>query len=201
METNIYLVRHGLTDWNQAGRFQGHTDIPINDIGISQAKELEPLLRTISFDAVFTSDLIRARFTAELITNNRYPLINDERIRELNCGQWEGQTIAQLTAANEPIQAYLLDAMNTHPTGGESIHELCGRVQSFFNDVTEQYQGKNILVVSHAGTVRTAISYLLTNTPTLYNRLIIENCTLNHVVIEATNRTRLKLLNARNGNN
>ena len=87
----IYLVRHGETDWNQAGRLQGQTDIDLDAQGFAQAAEAAERLKEVPFEIAFCSPLIRARHTAETIVGERkITLTTDERLRELNFGPWEG---------------------------------------------------------------------------------------------------------------
>ena len=89
--TRLYLVRHGQTDWNLAGKLQGQTDIPLNETGRQQAKQAKKLLGNLSFDAVYSSPLSRAVETAQLISgHSTLQIITDERIKEIAFGQWEG---------------------------------------------------------------------------------------------------------------
>ena len=83
----IYLVRHGETDWNQAGLLQGQTDIALNAQGLEQAREAAERLKDVPFEIAFCSPLIRAKRTAEIIIGDRkITLTTDERLRELNFG-------------------------------------------------------------------------------------------------------------------
>ena len=195
MDTHLYFVRHGETSWNLAGRFQGYTDIPLNETGQEQARTLQEQFDEIAFDAVYSSDLMRAAETAKIITRNRFEIIQDSRIRELFCGDWEGKTMKELIEAGEPLQQYFLDPLTTPPTGGETILDIFNRVGTFLNEIKKQYVGKKVLIVSHGGTTRTALSYLLLGSPELYNKLYINNCGVSEIVIEPSGRTRLKYLN------
>ena len=87
----IYLVRHGETDWNQAGLLQGQTDIALNAQGLEQTHDAAERLKEVPFEIAFCSPLIRAKRTAEIIIGDRkITLTTDERLRELNFGPWEG---------------------------------------------------------------------------------------------------------------
>ena len=101
----IYLVRHGETDWNQAGRLQGQTDIDLDAQGFAQAAEAAERLKEVPFEIAFCSPLIRARHTAETIVGERkITLTTDERLRELNFGPWEGTDVRKIReGANSPF--------------------------------------------------------------------------------------------------
>src|SRR5579884_1391455 len=91
--TDLLLVRHGETDWNAEGRLQGHTDRPLSDFGRRQAKELAERLSGERVDAIYASDLARARETAEIVGERLgLPVVIDPDLREKNWGSWEGLT-------------------------------------------------------------------------------------------------------------
>lgn len=91
MERLLFLFRHGQTDWNRAGRLQGHTDTPLNTTGLAQAEALTKRLRPFRLDAVMSSDLARAWTTAQIVAEGlRVPLIAEPGLREANIGQAEG---------------------------------------------------------------------------------------------------------------
>src|SRR5436190_1312043 len=91
--TTLLLVRHGETDWNAAGRLQGHTDRPLNEYGRRQAKELADRLAGEGADAIYASDLSRAKETAEIVGERLgLTVVIDADLREKNWGSWEGLT-------------------------------------------------------------------------------------------------------------
>src|SRR5947208_8271356 len=93
--TTLLLARHGETDWNREGRWQGWADPPLNEAGRSQAHELAEQLRHVSFDAVYSSDLRRAHETAEIVAApHGVPVVPDEGLREIDIGPWSGLTRA-----------------------------------------------------------------------------------------------------------
>lgn len=139
----IYIVRHGQTDWNLEGRYAGRTDVPLNDKGIQQAEKIKEELKNIKFDKVFSSPLIRAYKTAQIICDNE--IINDNRIIERSNGDLEGKLKTEILVEidfNNP---------NEKKYNIESITEFRNRIKSFFDEIITYYKGQNILVVTHAG--------------------------------------------------
>lgn len=139
----IYIVRHGQTDWNVEGRYQGRIDIELNEVGIKQAETIHKELKNIKFDKVFSSPLKRAYKTAEIICDNN--IIKDERLIERCNGELEGKLKTEIKEEidfNDPLETRL---------GIESIVDFRKRIKDFFEDITNNYKGKNILIVTHAG--------------------------------------------------
>ena len=158
----IYLVRHGETDWNQAGRLQGQTDIDLDAQGFAQAAEAAERLKEVPFEIAFCSPLIRARHTAETIVGERkITLTTDERLRELNFGPWEGTDVRKIReGANSPFTdpgSYL------PPEGAESFAQLYARSGEFVKQVLLPLEGtyETVLVVAHG-----AVSYTHLTLPT-----------------------------------
>ncbi len=97
MKTELWLVRHWTTEWNLQKRYQGQTDIPLNDAGLTQAEELGGLLSATAFDAIYTSDLQRARQTAGTLAHRlNVPVYPDARLREAHFGDWEGENYFEM---------------------------------------------------------------------------------------------------------
>ena len=91
----LYIVRHGETDWNKARRVQGFSDIPLNEYGRHLARETAEGMKDIPFDLAYTSPLVRARETAEIILAGReIPLIESNGIKEMGFGEYEGMCIS-----------------------------------------------------------------------------------------------------------
>jgi broad specificity phosphatase PhoE len=150
----LTVVRHGRTAWNQTGRFQGHTDIPLDEEGRAQARRLAARLGDERFDAAFSSDLARARETAETILGARAAtLVLDARWREMRFGEWEGLTWAEIVARSPGIEAGGGAKPRFYtPQGGEGFDAVCARVESALADLTrEPARSGNVLIVTHAG--------------------------------------------------
>jgi len=146
----IYFVRHGQTDWNTIHKCQGHTDIELNNVGISQANSLKEKLKNIRFDLIFSSPLKRALQTAKIITNQK--IIIDDRLIERNNGLLEGQTNVNW----KEIQS-IPGHENKYKL--ETIASMQKRIFDFFDEILEKYPNKNILIVSHAGVFINAYNY------------------------------------------
>jgi probable phosphoglycerate mutase len=148
----LALLRHGPTNWNAAGRIQGHTDIPLSDAGLARMAALRlPLFVT----RVYASPLLRTRQTVEAL--GLAEPIYDARLMEQNWGSWEGLTRDEILArygADAFIRAGSKQGEAFRPGGGESTGELHARVASFLNDVV-QGEG-DAVAVAHLGVLRAA---------------------------------------------
>ncbi len=144
----IYFIRHGETDYNNAKRFQGHLDIPLNKKGIVQAKLALEGSKPIKIDKIYYSPLKRAKETAKIIDSfHNAQMIPDERIKEINMGSLQGKCKDKLTKF-ELLLAYSAPER----FGGESHKEFCERVKSFLDEIINSTE--NILIVSHGGVYR-----------------------------------------------
>lgn len=139
----IYVVRHGQTDWNVEGRYQGRQDIKLNSKGIEQAKKTKEKLKNVKFDKVFSSPLKRALQTAEIICNKEITI--DERLIERCNGELEGKLKTEITQEIDFNDPY------NNKMRIESIVDFRKRIKDFLDDITENYKEKNVLVVTHAG--------------------------------------------------
>ncbi len=148
----LWLVRHGQTDWNIDGRIQGQSDVPLNETGRAQAQALAQKLAGVPFVAVYSSDLERARETAEIIAApHGLPVQIDARLREVHQGDWEGLNLMDIRERYDweyrHDQSYSPDF---RPPGGESAREVAGRIQAAIEDIhTAHPHGGAVLVVSH----------------------------------------------------
>ena len=148
----IAFLRHGPTEWNAAGRFQGHTDVPLSAEGLAKMRRLRP---PVPFGAAraFVSPLLRARQTAEALG-----LINpipDARLMEQNWGLWEGLTRQQILERDgQDAFARVGLAVAFHPPGGESTGQLHERVAAFLKDAAQE--DSDAVAVAHLGVLRAA---------------------------------------------
>jgi broad specificity phosphatase PhoE len=160
----LVAVRHGQTAWNETGRFQGHADIPLDAVGQAQARALAPYLSAVAFARAVTSDLLRARETAETILAGRdVPLEADGRWREMHFGAWEGLTWPEIVARNPEFEGRSSTVPRFYtPQGGESFEQVCARVGHAVTALTEgALAGDRILIVTHAGVLHALLRVLL----------------------------------------
>jgi broad specificity phosphatase PhoE len=138
--TTLLLVRHGETDWNAAGRLQGHTDRPLNEYGRRQARELAERFAGDGIAAVYASDLARARETAEIVAGRLgLEVVLDPDLREKNWGNWEG-----LTADERAVVEF----------EGESTEEHRERVLRAVRRIVAAHPEERVVVVTHGGSLR-----------------------------------------------
>lgn len=146
----LYLMRHGQTNWNKTGRLQGRTDIPLNDNGRLVAEMTREGLKDVPFDVAFTSPLIRAKETAEIILRGRnVPIIEDERIIEVGFGIYEG---AEKNKADENIEKFFMQPEKYVPMGnGESLENVLEREKAFLEELfhNNKYENSTVLISTH----------------------------------------------------
>jgi len=179
----LLLVRHGLTDWNNDGRFQGQTDVPLNPSGGRQAQALGGRLAEEPLDVIFTSDLTRAVETAKAISaHHTCPVMIDPRLREIGFGKWEGQTYAEIARDDpETLRAWETHAPQASGPGGETLAQLAGRIQSFLDDLGKTAADKTVLIVSHGGALQVMLCLLLGLPPTHYWQFRLSQASLSEV--------------------
>ena len=150
--TRLCLLRHGQTSFNLQGRWQGHSDIPLNETGIEQACRAADQLVGEPFSAIYSSDLQRAWVTAATIAQKHSLVVRtDPRLREINMGIWEGQLLSEIPnlypAAWVERQSNPIDA---RAPGGESLRELSFRVTQAISDICAENQpADQLLIVAH----------------------------------------------------
>ena len=148
----IYLVRHGQTDYNLKNLLQGSTDNPLNSTGREQAQQLADLLQDIPFEVIYSSPLKRALETAQIIREKNRghpPIVLDERLREIDMGDWEGKYFPQVLEENrEFFERVKEDPFQYAPPGGETFTQFVRRLESFLEDLKSKNH-ETILIVAH----------------------------------------------------
>lgn len=134
---NLFLVRHGETDWNLEGRLMGQTDIPLNKNGREQAKTLQKKLENIKFDICYTSPLKRARETAEIICKNKCNIVENDLLEEKRVGKYEGKFKNEIDWSDKDSSI-------------EPNERVFSRAKAFLEKI-KQTTYNNVLVVSHNG--------------------------------------------------
>lgn len=153
--TQVALIRHGMTDWNEAGRLQGRTDVPLNAIGHQQAKQAAEALIAETWDALYTSPLMRARQTSDIIGEslNLTPQIVADLV-ERNYGHLEGLTIEELTRAY-PDRARGFESIDV-----EAPETVRTRAEACLRRLAESHPGGRILVVSHGAWINAFLYFI-----------------------------------------
>lgn len=163
----LYLIRHGLTVWNAAGKLQGNADIELNEEGRELAGQLGRKLENIDFDVIYSSPLIRAYETACLIRGHRnIQIIRDQRLRELSFGEMEGVSYTQWNRPDSPYRYFFTQPDKyLPPPKGESLEELCDRTRDFIQTVLEaDFQNKKrVMIVAHGALNKGLMCYLEKN--------------------------------------
>ena len=160
----LLLIRHGDTKLNNATRFWGKTDVELSNDGIRQAERLRDRLATQKIDAIYSSQLSRARITAEIIASEHRLIVNTwAELNEINFGRLEGLTYDEINRLH-PEMAEVLSKWAPNPSfpDGESLDDLDNRVQRFLKRIVNHQPEETILIVAHAGTLRLMICDLLT---------------------------------------
>lgn len=151
--TELWLIRHGQTDWNLTGRWQGQaSDAPgLNEKGRLQALAIREQLQEIKLSAIFSSDLLRAQQTAELIAEPLgLPITLEPRLREINLGVWEGMPSEEIEAKYpQELAERAQNPFNARAPKGESPREVAERVLAAIDEITNKHRGKSILIVAH----------------------------------------------------
>lgn len=153
------LVRHGQTDWNLEGRFQGQSDVPLNRTGRGEARLLAKQLSSNSFAAIYSSDLKRAMETAEIIGEAVGETVTpDARLREINQGEWEGLFVEDIRSRNSELwERRTVNPAHFHPPGGESVSEVAKRTYAAMDDIDRLVPKGAVLIVSHGLALATII--------------------------------------------
>jgi probable phosphoglycerate mutase len=172
-------LRHGRTEWNLAGRFQGQTDIPLDDVGRQQAERAAAALHLLEPHAIVCSDLQRAVATAAPLAarTGLHPTL-DAGLRETWAGEWEGLTHAQIRAQHGDALERWSAGADERPGGGESRREVAARVLASVESALDDLPaGATLVVVTHGGAARAGLCALLGLPPESWNALgVLANC-------------------------
>jgi broad specificity phosphatase PhoE len=149
--TELILIRHGETDWNVEGRYQGQSDVPLNPIGVKQARDLARKFIPRSLDTIFSSNLSRAQQTALMLSEaTGAPLHLDPRLREIDQGEWEGMLFSDIrTRYSEVYEQRRHYPLEVAPPGGETVGQVRERVLEAVKEIIQQHPNRRIAIVSH----------------------------------------------------
>ncbi len=184
--TTILLARHGESDWNRDRRWQGHADRPLTDHGREQARELAERLATTDLDAVYSSDLERARETAAIVAERHgLPVQQLPALREVDVGSWSGLTRAEAEERFPDAYRRWTDGIEGWDDG-ETYEQLSERVLAAVREVAERHPGDRVLLVAHGGSIRAIHAAALGVDVHAYRRIqrVEPNATLSAVCVE-----------------
>jgi len=178
----LLLARHGQTDWNLAQRFQGHSDVSLNELGVKQAKAMKSRLGNETIDFIYSSDLCRASETARIVSEDTIQIQTDARLREVNFGGWEGLTYAEIQEKypNELI-AWEKNVFQTVSPNGENLSQVTKRVQVFLDELRTSKENKTILLVTHGGVIKILVCLALNIPVTMYWQFQVAPASLSEI--------------------
>jgi probable phosphoglycerate mutase len=171
MRTIVVLARHGRTEWHHGNRYTGSSDLPIDEVGHQQARQLRDWATGFAPDALWASPMLRARQTAQP-TAEALGLtpVPDERLREVDFGSAEGKMLSELPPA--VAKAFELDPVGSHFPGGEDPAAAADRVHEVFHQIGRDHQGQKVLVVAHNTLIRLLVCRVLGLELKEYRRLL-----------------------------
>jgi len=154
--TTIYITRHGETEWNRQGRFQGSLNSELTEKGLLAAELLSDRVEGIDLDFIIASPLKRAYQTAEIVRGTKtVEIIEDAGLQEINLGDFEGMRYDEIKKLSGDILRKIEeDPFTNRYPNGENLIEFYGRVEATFKKILEKYKGKKILIVAHGGTIK-----------------------------------------------
>ncbi|MDF2504692.1 histidine phosphatase family protein [Clostridium sp.] len=180
MSTSILLIRHGETEWNALGKFQGSKDIELSNAGILQATFLKKKTQD-NFDSIYCSPLKRAFKTAQILCDdtNLKPVIV-KQLREIDFGEWEGLTLKEIKANYpEKFRTWTTDAMNAPLCGGDHTLRLASiRAKDAVLKIAKENNNKKVLVVAHGGIIKAALIGIFNWDMTMYHKMSLGNTSI-----------------------
>lgn len=177
----LIIVRHGESEWNRIGRYQGQQDAPLSELGMQQAQALAERLRNEPIDFIFSSPLQRAAKTAEAIARHHptVPFEHSSAIMEINHGDWEGLMADEVIARyNAGLQEWRAHPTRSQMPGGESFTNILKRVLDFKEQLFERYRGKNVLISTHDVVVKILVADALGMNMDRINRIWVTNASI-----------------------
>lgn len=159
----LLLVRHGVTDHNINRQITGQSDVPLTELGRDQVRAVGKYLAREKLDAIFSSDLQRARDTArEIARHHNLPVLEDPDLREIHMGEWEGLTIEEIQARDlEGWKHVRSDPVRHAPPGGETFFQLQERAARALQRCQERHAGQTVLWATHGGLIGTTVCQAL----------------------------------------
>jgi len=159
MSTRLILVRHGETDWNLEGRYQGQADLPLNRRGREQARLLAEQLRGERIEAIYASDLSRAYETAKIIAEALGQEVKTlESLREVDTGVWTGLTFEEVESGYPGhLREWRADPLGVKRLEGESYQALFERTKAAIREMVKAHPNQTVLIVCHGGNIKCTV--------------------------------------------
>ena len=194
--TRLYLIRHGETDWNVEGRYQGQIDSTLSARGRAQTERLAEALAAVPFRAVYSSPLSRSRETAQVVAAaHGLAVVPVDGLREVGMGEWEGLTEQEISERFGPVlTARRQDPERVTPGGGESLVALQARGLETVREIVARHPGETVAVVAHGGVNKTILLALLGAPLNRYWAIRQDNGAINVLEFDARG-ARIQLLN------
>lgn len=186
----LYVLRHGITQWNKLKKVQGAVDIPLAPEGIDLAKKTGEALKDIHFDICFTSPLTRAKQTVQYVLGDKkVPIIEDKRIQEIDFGVLEGTQFkdAQGKIISHEMEIFFTDPLKfKRPENGENISDILKRTREFWQEkITDPaLTDKTVLVSSHGCAVRALLQNIYQDHENFWHGCVPPNCSINLVEVK-----------------
>jgi len=183
--TRLIIVRHGETEWNLQNRFQGHLNSGLSHLGIKQANAIAGALSSGTFDVIYSSDLERAKHTADIIAGKLNMEVRTEAgLREINMGLMQGLKRDEfILKYPEVIKNFHSDPDYIIP-GGESKQQFYDRIILTLKKIVRTHEYQNILLVAHGGVLDIAIRYTLDIPIHTKRKFSIYNAGINRFIID-----------------
>jgi broad specificity phosphatase PhoE len=179
--TTLLLARHGETDWNRDRRIQGHSDTPLNETGRAQARELARALADVELVAAYSSDLSRARETAEIaVAGRRIEVVELPELRERSFGSWEGLADQEVARSFRDEWELWRAGRSDGAADAEPHGAMLDRIRGAVDRIAREHPAGSVLVVSHGGPLRVvhALAHGLDYLQHRHTIPFVENCAL-----------------------
>ena len=181
--TELTLIRHGETEWNLSGRWQGHADSPLSARGIAQAEALGKRMKPGGFDFFYSSDLGRAMHTSRLVGDpSGWKAIPREDLRERDLGVLEALTTEEMLEREpETFRSFRNGGPEYVIPGGESFSQFCDRCSKAVEEIALAHEGAKIGIVAHGGVLGAIFRYVLNIPLEAERNFVLLNCSLNRI--------------------
>lgn len=184
--THLYLIRHGQTEANVRHQLAGHTDVPLDDLGQIQARQVGERMRSINLQSVVSSPLQRALRTAEAVAqHHRLVPHEDHRLKEMHFGVAENLTLTEAGEQYPEVLTLLNDPTNADYAwpGGDRRSDFHSRVFGAFADIALRHLDSSLALVAHGGVITSIVAQLDGGSPNDYETYQIANCSVTHIEV------------------